>query len=309
MPMQIITKGEMWNEPEANMDAFTAWRARNFRPLDFNGYNWKVHDFREKQLLRQVAPYTLTIEDKDMPELPELNAGPDFDWVVDLPAEARAKYDEMEKKLVAEVARNVTTESVMTDSLEDILIAALSEGAKSGKLEQIAQGYLYDEGEAVSELHDQKVEALREIRESAIGEPLLIYYGFKHDLPLIRKALGKKTLPTLVGAKASQAQKIIDQWNAGELPELVIHPASAAHGIELQHGPGRRIVGFCPTWSAERYAQIIRRVQRPGQGRPVFVHQIRARDTVDDIKVNRVAHRIEEQDHFKRMVEEVRRQL
>lgn len=295
--MQIITGDKLW-------PPFDDWRRRNFMPLDHNGYNWKIHDFREREILQQVAPYVTTIEDKDMPELPPFNAGPDYDTVVDLPAAAFEVYQKMETKLIAKVIANLRAE-VRLD--EELLIAALSQAIASSKLAQIAQGYLYDDGEAVSQLHDAKVDALRDMHASAGADPTIICYGYRQDLPLINRALGVASLPTLGGGTSpAQGRKIIQAFGRGEIERLVMHPASAGHGVDELKDNCRRMIWFCPTWSAEQYAQTVKRIDRPGQTRHTFSHQIVARRTVDEVKLNRVAYKLEDQSHFQRLVNEVR---
>lgn len=302
--MMIMTNGKIW-EP------FDKWRRRNFMPEDPNGYRWTIHDFRAKQIDAQVAPYITSVE-VDL-DLEPLNAGPDFDWFVEMPPKAREKYDEMEDELIAHVAANLRKGPgvIREEDLEDTLVVALSQGVKSGKLAQIAQGYLYDEGQAISYLHDAKVEALREIREAAGDENLLIWYGYRADIPLIEKALHEEDLPMLGGDTFSKREQVrfIEDFGKGKIRNLLAHPASAAHGIDELKNGARRMVWFCPTWSAEQYAQALHRLYRPGQTRPVFSHQILTKGTVDMIKVNRVQYKRDDEADWTRLVAKTRDML
>jgi SNF2 family DNA or RNA helicase len=77
----------------------------------------------------------------------------------------------------------------------------------------------------------------------------------------------------------------IRSWNAGKIPVLFAHPASAGHGLSLQDG-GNIIVFFSLNWSLEEHLQIVERIgpvrqMQSGHDRPVFVHYILANDTVD----------------------------
>ncbi|NBC11663.1 MAG: hypothetical protein GVY24_08050 [Planctomycetes bacterium] len=302
---QLLADSKLWRP-------FDEWRRRNFMPKDPHGYTWEVHDFRAKELERDVAPYTTTV-DADL-DMPPLNAGADHDTVVELPPKARAAYDDMEDKLIAKVVADRRAKH--GEPAEEVLVAALSEGVASGKLSQIAQGYLYEtdaetgKGAAVSELHDAKIEALREMIASAGGENLLIWYGYRHDIELAKRALGTKTLPVLGGGtSAAQGRRHIEAFSRGEIPYLLAHPASAAHGIDaLKHG-GRRMIWFCPTWSAEQYEQALKRLDRPGQTRPVFSHRVVAKDTVDELKVGRVEGKLTEQEEWRRVIRKVRKEM
>ena len=80
---------------------------------------------------------------------------------------------------------------------------------------------------------------------------------------------------------AKKGATLKKEWNAGQLPALLVHPASAGHGLNLQAG-GHHIVWFCPPWDLELYDQMNRRLWRQGQdAKRVFVYHIVGQDTVD----------------------------
>ena len=62
---------------------------------------------------------------------------------------------------------------------------------------------------------------------------------------------------------------------------LLAHPASTAYGLNLQAG-GHIIVWFGLTWSLEHYQQANARLYRQGQERPVVIHHLVAKGTVDE---------------------------
>lgn len=69
-------------------------------------------------------------------------------------------------------------------------------------------------------------------------------------------------------------------WNAGKIRMLLIHPASAGHGLNLQFG-GRRMVWFSLTWNLEHYLQTVARLLRRGQLRDIYVHNLIVEGTRD----------------------------
>lgn len=287
---------------------FDEWQRDNFRPDDFNGYNWTVHDFRARQIDRTVAPLTTRIE-VDL-GLEPLNTGPDFDTWVDLPPAARAAYDEMEDHLITSVARTLTSDD------EEVVVAALMQAVASSKLAQIAQGYIYDKldgeekGSKVADLHEAKADALRDLLHSCDGENVLIWYGYRADIDLIQKVLGNCKLPILGGGTSpAQGKRWIEDFGKGLIPRLLAHPASAAHGIDDLKHECHRMIWFCPTWSAEQYEQALKRLHRPGQTKPVFSHQIAARGTVDEVKLNRVAYKLDDQAYWASLVQRTRKEM
>ena len=154
-------------------------------------------------------------------------------------------------------------------------ITAASAAALSNKLQQFANGAMYDADRKVLQLHDEKIEKLKELVEAANGQPVLIAYSFKHDLDKIMDAL-KEYKPV----KLEKPEQIAD-WNAGKINVLVTHPASAGHGLNLQKG-GHIMIWYGLTWALELYQQFNARLYRQGQKKPVGIHHIIATDTVDE---------------------------
>ena len=73
----------------------------------------------------------------------------------------------------------------------------------------------------------------------------------------------------------------IRDWNAGNIPVALIHPASAGHGLNIQQG-GHILIWFGLTWSLELYQQTNARLWRQGQTDVVTIHHIITKDTVDE---------------------------
>ena len=62
---------------------------------------------------------------------------------------------------------------------------------------------------------------------------------------------------------------------------MLIHPASAGHGLNLQAG-GSTLIWFGLTWSLELYQQTNARLWRQGQKETVVLHHIICKDTIDE---------------------------
>jgi len=297
MPLKLATRGKLWGK------SFDRWREANFYPVDYNGYNWRVQPEKEKSLIAAINTVTITIPFDEMPDLPMLNDGPDFIEWVDMPRDVRPVYDTMKKHLVAELEMLGQT------------AAAANMAVASGKLSQIVQGFLYGEGQAYSRdgagkhwrnaerLHDVKMERLLELIETLDGEPALIAYEFQEDLAQLRGQF--PNLPYLgAGVSDKAAIEFEHGWNEGRFPVAAVHPASAGHGLNLQHG-GAQLFWYGMTWSAELYDQLLKRLHRPGQTHPVFSRPILMRDTVDELKYERVRNKMTAQAAFQRLLKEV----
>jgi len=286
MPAAIITNGALWGR------AFIPWQKRHFRPRDPFGREWVALPGAEAKIAAAFGTVAMTVADADMPDLPPLNV---VETHVALPAEVMARYREMARELF-------TTAEGRTIEAASPLIA-------TGKLAQMANGFLYDAGnEDAVFVHDLKIQWLKELVESLEGEPLLIAYEFIEDLRTIQRALKWWWEVPVLGGPTSAADSalLVEAWNAGRLPLLAFHfhPAAAGYGINLQYG-GSRMAWLSPSWSAELTQQAIARIYRPGQTRHVTIHVCVATRTVDEMKRNRVLGKMSAQEAFKQHLEQI----
>jgi SNF2 family DNA or RNA helicase len=170
--------------------------------------------------------------------------------------------------------------------LQGSAIEAASAAVKTMKCLQLANGAAYTDDNGTWEaIHDAKLEALDSVIEEANGAPVLVAYHFKSDLARLQK---RYPYGRVLDAKSD----IIRQWNAGRVPLLFAHPASAGHGLNLAEG-GNTLAFFSLNWNLEEHMQIIERIgplrqKQAGLNRPVHVHCIMARDTVDDMILERL---------------------
>ena len=151
---------------------------------------------------------------------------------------------------------------------------------------QIANGACITDDEGPwTEVHSAKLEALDSVIEEAAGMPVLVAYNFRSDLARLKARYPR-------GRHLDADPKTIKDWNAGKIDVMFIHPKSAGHGLDLQYG-GNILAFFSLTWNLEEYMQVIERIgpqrqKQAGFDRPVFVHQIMARNTVDDLLLERL---------------------
>ncbi|MCI8940279.1 MAG: DEAD/DEAH box helicase [Dorea sp.] len=213
----------------------------------------------DRAIQEQIQDICISLSAKDYLDLPERI---DNIRYVKLDAKARKAYDEMEKELLLEV-----------DGEE---IDAASAAVLSNKLLQICNGAVYSSDKQAVEIHDNKIEAFRELIEASQGKPVLVFYNFQHDKERIMKCLAKSRLR--VGELKSR--DMIGRWNRKELDILLAHPASAAYGLNLQAG-GSTIVWFGLNWSLELYQQANARLHRQGQEENVVIHHLVVEDSRD----------------------------
>ena len=142
----------------------------------------------------------------------------------------------------------------------------------TGKLLQLANGAIYTE-DGFQAIHEAKLDALEDLIEAANGQPVLVYYSFRHDAERIMKRFPE--------ARQLITPEDVNAWNAGKVQLLIAHPASAGHGLKLQPG-GHIVIWFGLTWSLELYQQANARLHRQGQKEPVTIYHVITEGTVDD---------------------------
>lgn len=136
-------------------------------------------------------------------------------------------------------------------------ITTMNAATLSNKLLQFSSGSIYDEDRNVHFLHNLKFDALDELIEDNPNDNFLIAYNYKHELDRLIKRYPK-------GVALDKDPETIKKWNAKKIKLLFAHPASAGHGLNLQHG-GSVLVWFGFNWSLELYQQFNKRLHRQGQ--------------------------------------------
>ena len=205
-----------------------------------------------------IADVTLVMRDMQ-PAVP-INIIP-----IELSKEEKRKYNELKRQNVL--------------AFGDHQVNAVNAGVLWGKLLQLANGAVYDGERLVHVLHSRKIEALLELLES-LPRPILLGYGFVHDVDRIQAALASARVPNVKIIRTNQS---LESWKRGEIDIGIIHPGSAGHGLnDLKDA--KAIVWFGLTPRREFWEQLNGRVVggHRRQGRDIGIHVLLTRGTVDE---------------------------
>jgi hypothetical protein len=167
-------------------------------------------------------------------------------------------------------------------------ITALSAAAVTTKLQQMAGGWVYDTvsiaapgpgqfkvTKAAHWFSTHRFDLLDEVLEGNQRANTLIVYNFIEELAKLKRRYPGRLWTLDDGAD------VIERWNAGKIPLLAVHPKSAGHGLNLQHG-GHHLVFLSLPWSLELYEQVVGRLHRSGQERDVWVYVLLTNKTIDE---------------------------
>jgi len=259
--------GQAWflDKGERLGKTYSAFEQRWFRK-GFDGFSLQPLANAQPEIEDRLRDICLTVRGLPVDE-------PIYNNVyVDMPIPCRKLYDEMEKQMFTEI--------------NDHGVEASNAAVKTMRLLQLSNGAVYiDENHNWEGVHDAKLDALDSVIAEANGAPVLVAYHFKSDLARLQYRYPK-------GRALDANPQTVKDWNAGEIPIMFLHPASAGHGLSLQDG-GNILAFFSLDWSLENYMQIIERIgpmrqKQSGHDRPVFIHHIMCRNTVDDMVLDRL---------------------
>lgn len=236
----------------------TGYRERYFVPDKRNQhmvFSYKPRYGAEDAIYEKISDICVSMKAKDFLSMPELITG-----------NIMVKMSENEEKIYNQLKKDMIVPMDGGD------INAENAVGLSNKLSQMANGAVYDENGKVREIHDRKLDALKDMIESANGKPVLIVYWFKHDRERIMNRFDAVQIDTVDS---------ITDWNNGKIPVGLIHPASAGHGLNLQDG-GCHLIWFGLTWSLELYQQCNGRLYRQGQKNTVVIQHLITEGTIDE---------------------------
>ena len=237
----------------------TQYRQMYFYPGQSSGhivFNYEPKENAKQEIYKKIADICVSLKSEDYLNLPDVIYNKVY---VRLPDKILQQYREFEKELVLDMTGDTITAS--------------SAAVLTGKLLQFASGAIYNEDKQAVFIHDAKLDALEEICEISEGKNIMVMYWYQHD--------AVRLLDRFPDARVLKSVQDLRDWNEGKIKMALLHPASAGHGLNLQHG-GNIIVWFSITWNLELYQQANKRLHRPGQKNKVIIHHLIAKNTEDE---------------------------
>ena len=302
-PMYLVDHGERLHaDHDTYLGRFfhkTAQVAGHVYKYDINAEEaeakpkWQIKDSAPERIHELIADVTIELNAEDYGILPatigDASKGeppPSHLHRVELPEALRGQYDMLEKKAIMELQADT--------------VMAQNGGAKSMMCWQIANGALYvtdDFGRKEARtLHDQKLDKMVELIDTIDANVIIPYY-FKHDFARIVERLNKEGMAYSTFTNKN-SEYIVENWNKGSIPILLLHPQSAPYGLNLQFG-GHHFIWFTLLWSLERYTQTNGRLARSGQKDIVHMHHIVTSRTTDELMLLNLRGNGDDQTRFR----------
>ena len=231
-----------------------AFQQQYFHCINREYGQWEPAEGSLELVMERIRPATFVLEPGEYKDkLPPLHT-------VLLPCEMdMANYKAMKKNFML--------------LFPDTQAVAANAGVVTAKLQQMASGFVYAEGKATKWLSDHKFQVLDDLLSENQHANTIIVYQYKAELAELQRRYPR--------ASTLDEPEAIDRWNVGAIEMLLVHPKSAGHGLNLQHG-GSKIVFLSLPWSLELYEQTIGRLHRSGQKHDVWCYVLMANATVDE---------------------------
>ena len=224
-----------------------------FQYVRGNYTEWQAMPNALDTVMQKIKPATYVLEPgvyKD--KLPPLHTVP-----VELTMDMN-DYDKMKREFVLQF----DTEEVVAQNAAVV----------TQKLQQLASGFVYSESGGDRWLSPHKIDAVEDIIRENQRAPTIVWYQYIAERDVL-----KAKFPNAVDVRDAGA---IDAWNAGRVGVLLAHPASAGHGLNLQHG-GCHMIWLTLPWSLELYEQAVGRLHRSGQAHDVWCYVLQTKGTID----------------------------
>jgi SNF2 family DNA or RNA helicase len=173
----------------------------------------------------------------------------------------------------------------MKKDFQALDVTAINAGVVTGKLQQMASGFVYDTRRTASEtpgrfdstqtavwFSSHKFDRLEELLNENQHANTILVYQYQEELAELKRRFSVVTLDD---------DRAIERWNDGKVRLLAVHPKSAGHGLNLQFG-GCHMVFLSLPWSLELYEQTVGRLHRSGQAHAVWVYVMMTNKTIDE---------------------------
>jgi SNF2 family DNA or RNA helicase len=227
-----------------------AFQQQYFYLVNREHNEWAPRPGALELVMERIKPATFVLEPGEYKDkLPPLHT---VEVRMDLPD--RKPYEDMKKDFVAR--------------FPDATAVAVNAAVVTQKLSQMAAGFVYTPEPVWFSKH--KFDRLDELLAENQQANTIVFYNFIEELhELQRRFPHARTVDS------------IDDWDAGRVRLLCLHPKSAGHGLNLQHG-GHHIVWLSLPWSLELFEQANGRLHRSGQLHAVWCYVMLTNQTVDE---------------------------
>ena len=231
---------------------------------DYMGWNWTLKDGADKKIMSKISTLVHIVDDTKAIDLPNIKRN---EIRFEMPDESRTVYNKMKRDMIA----------------DDYDADAANEAVKSGKLRQIASGFIYTDDvnqKKANYIDDARIDAAVDWWfDTADKRPAVIFYEFVAQGEKLNKVFHKYLSASVEDFKEGSGTLLIAQIN------------SLSHGVDGLQNVSHDALFYHPMWSRDAMEQAEGRLWRTGATKPVNIYTLVCDNTLDDLVVNRVEDR------------------
>ena len=242
----------------------THFRLKYFHQQPWDQYRYYITQSKSQELVECISDMAMYLDPKEWLDLPPLLT---IELPVELDKAAMPKYKALEDDFILQ--------------LEEGIVTASNAGVLTSKLRQFTGGAVYSSTDVWESVHTAKLDRLGSLVEEMAGEPLMVAYQFQHEYDRLMK-LFPDACAIRGGMSKNKLTEVVETWNQGQTAVLLVQPTAAALGLNLQFG-GSAICWFSMTYNLEEFIQLIARLLRRGQTKPVRNYMLTAKGTIDEL--------------------------
>lgn len=209
---------------------------------------------------------------------------------IDMPRDVIKQYRDFEKTALYES--------------EEGMVSAIHAGAKAKKLLQFLSGAIYNSDGKIVKVHPHRYELVMDL--VAEREQCVVAFNWKHERDQLIALAEKYNFSYGVidgDVNNTERTKVVERFQNGELKIIFAHPQSAGHGLTLTKGT--TTIWPTPTYNAEHFQQLNRRIYRAGQTRRTETICIAASSTKEEDVYERLNSKLDRMEDLLNIFTEV----
>lgn len=225
---------------------------------------WQDKDGASDHVTMMLSDITSRVALDDVQELPETIYR---EVTVELPKRIRRDYEFLKRESMLAMENGE-------------MINAVHAGSRMQKLLQTLSGGVYNEDGSVVNVHKERYELVLDLVEET--DHSLVAFNWTHQRDgLVAEAKKRKIKYAVIDGSTPPLgrNRIVYQFQEGNIQVIFAHPQSAGHGLTLTRA--NRIIWASPNYRADLYEQFNHRIVRTGQQRKTEIIHIAAEDTVE----------------------------
>lgn len=203
----------------------------------------------------------------------------DFETCMDLPpnftymrsfspnTELREKYEELLEYAILE--------------LEKGTIRAVNAAVLQNKILQLLSGAIYDQNGEYHLIDTQRYELVSDLIEETAHS--VCFFNWRHQKELLSQALNARGIPYAIldgTVNVKERERLVFQYQRGDLQTILLHPQTGAHGLTLTKGT--RTIWSSPIYQADFLVQGKHRIYRGGQTLKTETILVEAEGTIEE---------------------------